>query len=155
MDADGNHRQRLGLRRQPAVKPAGLAQRPREPVQNVAVGRVRLLQPDRDHLIDQGIGNQFPAAHDLLGYPAQLRSLGHIGAQQVAGGDLRNSPQLHQFLGLGSLARARRAQQKNRAGKGFRPTSRPCSTADIDEDITRFSFRVCDRSAGKSRHNDA
>ena len=64
-------------------------------------------------------GTSSPALHHFSGRFSQRRTLGHIGSQQIARRNLRDSPKLHQLFGLGSFAHAGSTQQKDRTGYRF------------------------------------
>ena len=71
---------------------------------------VRLRQAVFDDADDYFIGHQFPGIHEFFGLAAHFGAFFDRGAQNVAGGDLRNVVFLDEFLGLGAFAGARTAQ---------------------------------------------
>src|SRR5271168_4269098 len=103
-----------------AVEPIRLGQRAGESVQNEAAGSIRLGEAGSDHLVDQVVGNQLATLHYRVDLTAQFAVAGGSGAEQVASGDLGDSPKLYQFLGLRSLACAGCAEEQNR------PRNKPC-----------------------------
>ncbi len=56
-------------------------------------------------------GTSSPASMKLLGLRAELGFIGDLGAQHVAGRDVRQAEVVAQALGLGALAGSRRAEQ--------------------------------------------
>ena len=66
------------------------------------------------HLDGDGVGHQLARVHVALGLDAQRVCWREVGAEEVAGGDVRHVQPLGQPLGLGALARARRAYQNER-----------------------------------------
>jgi len=96
-----------------------LGHRSRKAVEHEAVPAVRLLDAIRDHLQHQRIGHELAARHDRLGLLSERRAVGDILAQHVAGGEMRNTALLRQFLGLGAFAGTRRAEKDHRTIQRF------------------------------------
>ena len=103
------------------IKPFRLGQGPGVSIQNVAPGGIGLLQPFRHHLVDQVVGNQLARVHQLRGLSAQRCPPLPVVTQQVAGRDLRNTPDGHNSLGLGSLTYPRRPHEQHGAGDNVLP----------------------------------
>jgi hypothetical protein len=83
-----------------------LRHRAREPVEQYALA---LAQFALDHVDDQVVGHEVATLHVFLRGLTQRRS--RLFAQQVAGRDLPIAKAALQNLRLGSLARARSAEQ--------------------------------------------
>ena len=83
----------------------------RKAVQQEAVAGVIGGHPARDHLHDQLVGDEVAVLHVLARALAKHGALGDLGAEDVAGGDVRQAEVLAQPLGLRALAGARRAEQ--------------------------------------------
>ncbi len=64
-----------------------------------------------DHADDDLVGDQLTGLHVALCLQPQLGPFGHLGAQHVAGGDVREGEVRPQTLGLGALAGPGRAEQ--------------------------------------------
>ncbi len=83
----------------------------REAVEQEAVARVAAGDPVGDHADDHLVGHELAGVHEPLCLPAQLGALGHLRAQDVAGGDVRQLKVLAQAVGLRALAGAGRTEQ--------------------------------------------
>jgi len=104
---------RLERRAQPGqaqVQGLGLVDGPREPVEHepgiAVVGGQALHHHGDDHLV----GHQVTPVHVLLGGPAQLGPLGHIGPEDVPGGHVGTGELLRELDRLRALPRAWRAE---------------------------------------------
>ena len=75
-----------------------------------SAGGVSILAVVPEHDL---VFHELSLVHGFLGFETQRRALGHGGAQQITGGDLRNAMLRHQALRLRSLARSGRPQQND------------------------------------------
>src|SRR3954453_14215785 len=89
----------------------GLGDLPREAVEQEAVLGLGAVQGLQDHADDEPVGDEVARVHVLLGLPAELGALGDGGAQDVAGGEVREAEVVREALGLGALAGARGSDQ--------------------------------------------
>ena len=99
------------LLRQHRAQRIGLRHGAREAVEDEAVLAVGLVDALGDDAVDDLVGNQVAAIHDLLGREAHRRPGGDRRAQDIAGRELRNTELLDQDLGLRALADARRSEK--------------------------------------------
>ncbi len=91
------------------VQRLGLGHGAGEAVQDEALLAVGLRQAILDDADDHFIGHQFPGIHEFLGLAAHFGAFFDRGAENVAGGDLRNLEFVNQLLGLGAFASPRAA----------------------------------------------
>ncbi len=89
----------------------GLRDGAREAVEQVARLAVGLPQALLHHLDDQLVRYQVPGVHHLLRLFAERAAGLDLGAQHVAGRNLRDAEPLADELGLRALARARRPEE--------------------------------------------
>ncbi len=83
----------------------------REAVEHDARRRRGLAQRVGDHPDRDLVGHQLAAAHVALGHLPEGRSLADGAAEQVAGGQVQQSPVVGQGRGLGPLAGAHGAEE--------------------------------------------
>ena len=95
---------------QQATQGVGLDQVARVAIQDESVGGIRARQAVFQHAQQDLVADKIAAGHHFLGLHAQGAAGGHFGAQQVAGGDVRNLQVLLEARGLRALARPGRAQ---------------------------------------------
>ena len=88
-----------------------LRNRARKAVQNEPSGAIWLLNAPGKHADHDVVRHQATGFHDRLRLQANLAAGLQFGTQHVPGRDLRNAIAFLQDLGLGSLARAWRAQK--------------------------------------------
>ncbi len=93
------------------VERLGLRDRPREPVQQEALGGVGLGEPVADDADHDLVRDQGAALHVLLRLEAHRGALGHGRAQHLTGGDVRQREVGHDAFGLGALARTGAAEK--------------------------------------------
>ena len=55
--------------------------------------------------------------HEHFGFLAKVGTLGNVGAEDVAGGDLGDAEAAHEDLRLGAFTYAGSAEQQNRPGQ--------------------------------------
>src|SRR5512139_1700610 len=123
----------------PGVEGLGLRPGAGETVEDEAISRLIPLQALGDHADDHLVGDEVAPVHVLLRLLAHLGPLLDRGAQDVAGGVVRQPEVLLQALALGSLAAAGRAQEDQvQLGQARHPAAR----------ITSGSPRSCASSAG-------
>ena len=89
----------------------GLADRPREAVEDEAVGGLGPLDALADHPDDHLVGHEPALVHVLLGGLAELGALLDGGPEDVAGRVVGQPEVLLEALPLGALAGAGRAEQ--------------------------------------------
>ena len=94
-----------------AAERVGLLDRPREPVEQEAISRVRAREALEDHRDDHLVGDQLALLHVAVREAAELGPGRARGAQHVAGRDVREAEVRRQQRGLGALAGAGRAEQ--------------------------------------------
>ncbi len=99
------------------IEPLGLIEGAGEAVEDEAAADVGLGEAVGDHLVDEIVGDELALVHQALGGSAELGSAGDVIAQEVAGGDLRNSILSHQELGLSAFADAGGSQKEDRPGQ--------------------------------------
>ena len=87
-----------------AAHRVGLLDGARKAVEEIALGAIGLLHPLLDQRDHQLVGHQLAAIHVRLRLASELGAGADLGAQHVAGGDLRDAVTLGQKLRLGSLA---------------------------------------------------
>ena len=87
----------------------GLGDGAGHPVQNVAIGAVRLLQTLADDADDDLIGHQLACVHVLLGLQAGGSSVLHSCTQDITGRDGGNTQRLLDNVRLCALAGTRSA----------------------------------------------
>ena len=68
--------------------------------------RVRLREPVGDHLVDEFVGDERALIDEGLGHFAERRAVLNVGAENVSGGDLRDTVGGHESFGLSSFAYA-------------------------------------------------
>src|SRR6056297_1470441 len=105
--------QRLALAPEHGIQRFRLGDGAREPVEDEAVGRVRLLDPvshDTDHDL---VGNECPGIHGRLRLQPDGGLCGHGGTQHVPGRELRDVVALGNTDRLRSLPGPRRTQQNH------------------------------------------
>jgi hypothetical protein len=90
----------------------GLLDGTRESVQDVAPGRGRGDDGFAQHIHHDAVRNQIAVAHVRLDRLPERRLVLDVLSQQVATADMGNAEPLGQSLSLGSLARARSADQQ-------------------------------------------
>ena len=91
----------------------GLRLRARKSVENETILRIGLRDPIANDFEHGRVVDQQPFGHDGIRALAELRALVAMFAQDVSGGDLRNSKLLDETLGLGALARSGRAHEND------------------------------------------
>src|SRR5215208_5347523 len=107
------------------VERLGLRHGAWEAVEDEAVGGLLPLEAVRNHPDDHLVGHQVAAIHVLLGLLADLGPLLDRGAQDVAGGVVRQAEVLLQALPLSPLPAAGRAEQDEvQLGQARHPAAR-------------------------------
>ncbi len=91
------------------VERVGLSQIARIAVEDETIDGIALLEAIFEHAEHDLVRDQIAGRHDRLGLQSQRRARRHRGAQQLAGGDVRNLQVLAQARRLGALARTGRA----------------------------------------------
>src|SRR3546814_2035492 len=82
---------------------SGLGQVARVAVEDEAAFRVVAREAVLEHAQQDLVGHQVATCHDFLRLPAQRAAGLYLGAQQVAGGDVRHLQMILQARGLRSL----------------------------------------------------
>src|SRR5439155_15084576 len=85
--------------------------RPREAVEDEAFLGVRLLQPALRRADDDVVGHELTRVHVRLRLLPEVRALRDVVPQDVAGRDVRHAEVRRKLRGLGSFARAGRAEE--------------------------------------------
>ncbi len=108
--------QRLADLPQHRIERRGLIDGARKTVEDEAAPRVGFRKALPDHAEHDVVFDQQASIHGLLCLQPERSSVGDGGAQQIAGGDLRNAVPLDQTLRLSALTGAGRAQQDDAHG---------------------------------------
>ena len=93
------------------VERLGLDARPREPVEDRAAPRVRLLEPVEEDADDRVVGHELAAGHVAVGLTPERRARGHGRAEQLAGAEDRHAEMVGDDRSLGALSGARRPEE--------------------------------------------
>jgi hypothetical protein len=108
-DADRDNWKSAGILCQLPIQPLSLIDGSRKAVENITAACIRAGKAVRNHLIHEIVRDELPLIHEGFSGFAQLRSVSNVGAEQVTGGDLRNTVGGHESLGLSAFADARSA----------------------------------------------
>jgi hypothetical protein len=95
-----------------------LPERPREPVEQVALGAVGSRDAIEQHLEHDLVGDEASLAHEALGALAERRAAREVLAEEVSGRDVRQPEARRQARGLRPLPGARRTEQHVHARLG-------------------------------------
>src|SRR4026209_2624243 len=107
----------------------GLRDGAREAIEEIALRAVTMAKALLDQADDDVVGDQLPGIHYFSSFNTQRRRRCACGAQDVAGGDLRDAELLADEIRLRAFAGARRSEQNQPHASILRTASRSCGVS--------------------------